>query len=97
MERMRIDLDGVPLVDANGRVTCLFRYRTVDGLVLRLPESVDVTVPWEHVEAASLDLSSGQMRLQFRPGAGKVATFLAGIVQLTGEWTDRAVLRRPPG
>ena len=57
MERMRIDLDGVPLHDGNGRVTCLFRYRTVEGLVLRLPESVDVTIPWEHVREASLDLA----------------------------------------
>jgi hypothetical protein len=93
---MRIDLDGVPLADANGRVTCLFRYRTIDGLVLRLPESVDVTVPWADVAEASLDLGSGHMRIRFHGGASRTAPFLIGIEQLTGEWTDRALLRGVP-
>src|SRR5262245_51140109 len=53
---IRIDLDGVPLDDEDGRTTAIFRFRTTAGLVLALPESVDVTVPFTDLAEASLDL-----------------------------------------
>ena len=51
---IRIDLDGVPLDDEDGRTTAIFRFRTTQGLLLLLPESVEVTVPFSDLDEASL-------------------------------------------
>jgi hypothetical protein len=98
MTRPRIDLDGVALVDAASppMVVAIFRYRTRDGLVLLVPESADVLVPWEHVEEASVDLASGQLRVRLRAPFVARETWLRGAHVLVGEWTDRLVLDRPP-
>ena len=96
MERMRIDLDGVPLKDPNGRVLCIFRFRTLEGLVFALPESVDVTVPWAAIERAVLDLASGSISILFRAGAGQRPGWLGEYNIVEGQWTDRALLVEPP-
>lgn len=96
-DRFRLDLDGVELKDGNGRVVCILRWRTMSGLVLRLPESVDVLVPWRLVAEAALDLAQGGIRLRFAPGAAKELTWLQSWSELNGEWTDRQVLDTPPG
>ncbi len=95
-ERFRLDLDGVELKDGNGRVVCILRWRTVEGLVLRLPESTDVTVPWRLVERAELDLAQGTVRLRFAESAGQELSWLQRWRELEGQWTDRARLERPP-
>jgi hypothetical protein len=100
MTRPRLDLDGVALVDAASPaasgVVAIFRYRTRDGLVLLVPESADVLVPWEHVEEARVDLASG--RLHVRLAASFVAreSWVRGARELVGEWTDRVVLEHAP-
>jgi hypothetical protein len=96
MERMRIDLDGVPLKDPNGRVLCIFRFRTVEGLVFALPESVDVTVPWSAIKQANLDLMSGQISVSFHPSAPERPGWLGEFNTVEGHWTDRALLAEPP-
>jgi hypothetical protein len=95
-ERFRLDLDGVELKDGNGRVVCILRWRTVQGLVLRLPESVDTTVPWRLVAEATLDLQGGTAKVRFQPGAAKELTWLQTWSELAGQWTDRADLEAPP-
>jgi len=95
-ERFRLDLDGVELKDGNGRVVCILRWRTVEGLLLRLPESTDVLVPWKLLREASLDLAGGKARLVFNPGARKELSWLGSWSELSGEWTDRQVLAVPP-
>jgi hypothetical protein len=94
---MRIDLDGVPLDDEDGRTTAIFRYRTTAGLLLALPESVEVTVPFADLVEASLDLLSGQVRVRLVPDAGRRHRWLGAARTLTGVWTDRRVLSAPPG
>ncbi len=96
LERMRIDLDGVELKDANGRVVAIVRWRTTNGLVLRLPESVDVSVPWNLIEGAPLDLASGRIRLLFKADARNTLKWLQSATELEGEWLDRHVLTGPP-
>jgi hypothetical protein len=93
-ERFRLDLDGVTLKDGSGRVVCILRWRTLQGLVLRLPESTDVVVPWRLVAEATLDLAAGTARLRFHPDARKEIPWLSS--DLTGEWTDRQTLDAPP-
>ncbi|HME90016.1 MAG TPA: hypothetical protein VKE49_01225 [Myxococcaceae bacterium] len=95
-ERFRLDLDGVEMKDGNGRVVCILRWRTVQGLVLRLPESTDVMVPWRLVSEAALDLASGGVRLRFKPDARRELTWLQSWTELNGEWTDRQELTSPP-
>jgi hypothetical protein len=94
-ERLRIDLDGVEMKDANGRVVCVLRWRTTRGLTVRLPESVDVDVPWNIISEATLDLAAGQVRLGFRPDAKRSLTWLQSWSSLAGEWTDRHLLEDP--
>lgn len=96
MHHLRIDLDGVPLCDENGRVTAVFRFRTREGLVLNLPESVDVLVPWTALATAELELRSGRLRLEFTPSGTRSLRWLSGSQVLIGEWTDRANLAGPP-
>ena len=91
---VRIDLHGVPLDDEDGRTTAIFLYRTTAGLVLSLPESVDVTVGWADLSEARLDLMSGEVRVAFRDPARYPWLGRARI--LTGRWTDRALLTEPP-
>ncbi len=95
-ERFRLDLDGVELKDGNGRVVCILRWRTMQGLVLRLPESVDTVVPWRLVAEAALDLQAGTARVRFHPGAARELTWLQSWSELAGQWTDRADLESPP-
>lgn len=94
--RFRLDLDGVELKDGNGRVVCILRWRTVQGLVLRLPESTDVTVPWRLVTQAALDLAAGTVQLRFQQDARKELPWLQSWTELNGEWTDRQQLAMPP-
>ncbi len=88
-ERYRLDLDGVDLRDRRGRVVCIVRLRTRQGLVLRLPESTDVTVPWSLVQEARLDLMHGRVLVRFTPQAVSALSWLQAETELTGEWTDR--------
>lgn len=96
MERLRVDLDGVPLHDERGRVTAIFRFRTRDGLMLNLPESVDVLVPWAAIASADLALRTGRLRLEFTSAGARDLRWLSGAKVLTGEWTDRADLGEAP-
>jgi hypothetical protein len=95
--RMRIDLDGVPLDDEDGRTTAIFRYRTTAGLVLSLPESADVRVPLIDLAEAALDLVTGEVRLRFTDEAAPRHPWLGRARRLVGLWTDRALLTAPPG
>jgi hypothetical protein len=94
--RLRIDLDGIPLDDEDGRTTAILRFRTTQGLVLGLPESVDVTLPWTDVAEASIDLLWGRVRVKLRQGAGTRHPWLGAATVLTGQWTDREILDRAP-
>lgn len=95
-ERFRLDLDGVELKDGNGRVVAILRWRTVKGLVLRLPESTDVTVPYRLLETAVVDLAAGTVRLEFHADARRELPWLQSWNALTGTWTDRETLAAPP-
>ena len=94
--KMRIDLDGVPLDDEDGRTTALFRFRTTQGLVLALPESVDVTVPFADLAEAVLDLASAEVRVRFTDEAARRHAWLGRARKLACTWTDRQLLTRPP-
>ena len=96
MERMRIDLDGVPLKDPNGRVLCIFRFRTSEGIVFAIPESVDVTVPWTAIDEAALDLKGGQIRIAFKSSGPERPGWLGQFSTVEGHWTDRTLLTEPP-
>jgi hypothetical protein len=92
--RPRIDLDGVSLVDetTSPMVLAVFRYRTAEGIVLLVPESADVLVPYAEVEAATLDLVLGTVRIVFRADYVERQSWLRGARALTGTWTDRFVM-----
>jgi hypothetical protein len=92
--RPRIDLDGVSLVDetASPMVLAVFRYRTAEGIVLLVPESADVLVPYAEVESAALDLVLGTIRLAFRAPYVERQSWLRGARVITGTWTDRFVM-----
>jgi len=96
MARLRFDLDGIPLDDEEGRTTAILRFRTTTGLVLALPESVDVTVPWGDLAEASVDLSRGRVTVRFADAARARYRWLGAARVLSGAWTDRAVLEAPP-
>ena len=96
MPRMRFDLDGIPLDDEDGRTTAILRFRTTAGLVLALPESVDVTVPWADIASARIDLERGRVEVHLKPGAGRTHRWLGAAQVLTGTWTDRHELEAPP-
>ncbi len=95
-ERPRIDLDGVTLSDPDGpsATVAIFRYRTVEGLVLSMPESADIVVPWAHVTRADLSLVDGQLLVSFSQQYAARAHWLGGVCHLRGRWTDRMTLRR---
>jgi hypothetical protein len=95
--RPRIDLDGVSLVDPKGpaMVLALFRYRTTEGLVLVLPESADLVVPWSHVDETVLDLKNGTLRVTFTQPYAESQNWLRGARTLVGTWTDRLLMAGP--
>lgn len=90
-QRPRIDLDGVALSDEADphMVTAIFRHRTTGGLVLLLPESADVVVPWEEVEEASLDLKTGAVRVRLRAEYVAGQSWARGARVMSGKWLDR--------
>jgi hypothetical protein len=92
--RPRIDLDGVSLVDLTNppMVVAIFRYRTAEGLILLVPESADVLVPWEHVEEARLDLVAGRIVIRLSAAYVERESWLRGAQSLVGTWTDRYVM-----
>jgi hypothetical protein len=94
--RLRFDLDGIPLDDEEGRTTAILRFRTTAGLVLALPESVDVTVPYSDIAEASIDLVAGRVRVRLVDGAGARHRWLGSARELSGRWTDRALIDEPP-
>jgi hypothetical protein len=96
MARLRFDLDGIPLDDEEGRTTAILRFRTTAGLVLALPESVDVTVPWGDLAEASVDLVRGRVTVRFADAARARYRWLGAASVLSGAWTDRQVLEAPP-
>lgn len=96
MPHIRIDLDGVPLDDEDGRTTAIFRFRTTAGLVLALPESVEITIPFSDLAAASLDLIDGHVVLHFTDEGRGRQRWLGAARTLTGRWTDRRLLATPP-
>ena len=93
-ERPRIDLDGVSLADEQNphMVVAIFRNRTTDGLILLIPESAEVVVPWSEVERAELDLRSGFLRVGLTSGYVASQNWLRGARLLTGRWTDRLLM-----
>jgi redox-sensitive bicupin YhaK (pirin superfamily) len=95
-KRPRIDLDGVTLSvpDGPSAAVAIFRYRTVEGLVLSMPESADVVIAWEHVEQADVSLSSGTVTIAFTEAFANTANWLGGVRTLHGQWTDRLTLER---
>lgn len=95
-KRQRIDLDGVTLSNPDGpaAAVALFRYRTVEGLVLSMPESADIVVPWDDVESADLSLVSGKLTVRFTAAYADSANWLGGVRALEGRWTDRLKIRR---
>jgi hypothetical protein len=96
MAGLRIDLDGIPLDDEDGRTTAILRYRTTRGVVLQLPESVEVTVPWGDLDLAEVDLKSGRVMLRIAERACPTHRWLGAARTLAGRWTDRAELEAPP-
>jgi hypothetical protein len=96
MPRLRFDLDGIPLDDEEGRTTAILRLRTTAGLVLALPESVDVIVPWSDVADAAVDLRRGRITVRFVDGAQARYRWLGAARVLSGAWTDRTELEAPP-
>jgi hypothetical protein len=93
---LRIDLDGIPLDDEDGRTTAILRFRTTAGMVLALLESVDVTVPWADVEAATIDLVGGRVRVVIAEAARARHRWLGASRVLSGKWTDRELLSASP-
>ena len=96
MARLRIDLDGIPLDDEDGRTTAILRFRTTRGLVLALPESVDVVIPWADLEEARVDLLRARVIVRFVPDAGRRHLWLGMSRVLSGAWTDRELLDAAP-
>ena len=95
--RPRIDLDGVALNDENNphMVVAIFRYRTTDGLLMLIPESADVLVPWNAVESASLDLKDGHLRVTLAESWVATQNWLRGARRLVGRWMDRYTMAKP--
>jgi hypothetical protein len=96
MSKRRFDLDGIPLDDEDGRTTAILRFRTTRGLVLALPESVDVTIPWSDVASASVDLVKGRIVIEVAEAARQHHRWLGAARRLSGTWTDRELLQEPP-
>jgi len=93
---LRIDLDGIPLDDEDGHMTAIMRFRTTRGMVLALPESVEVTVPWADFERADIDLVRGRVTLAIAHEARARHRWLGASRVLCGKWTDRELLATAP-
>src|SRR5258706_15159708 len=93
---LRIDLDGIPLDDEDGHTCAIMRFRTTRGMVLALPESVEVTVPWGDFERADIDLVRGRVTLAIAHEARQRHRWLGASRVLCGKWTDREELTAPP-
>ena len=95
--RPRIDLDGVALFGEGDPLMPLasFRYRTVDGLLLLIPESGEELVRWPDVREAQLDLASGTLAIRFDEAYARRQNWLRGSSTLEGRWTDRIILTQP--
>jgi hypothetical protein len=93
--RPRIDLEGVALADERTphMVVAIFRYRTTEGLMLLIPESADVVVPWREVEEATLDLKAGRVTVRLAAGYVASQNWLRGATVLTGRWLDRFTMK----
>jgi hypothetical protein len=89
MERIRLDLEGIALHDDADRLFATFRYRTRNGLILNLPESVDVTIPWADIAHCHVDLVSGELVLRFKETHLERYAWLGGKRELRGHWIDR--------
>lgn len=94
--RPRIDLDGVALTDADDPVSliALFRHRTTEGLLLLMPESGELLVPWASVESVALDLMDGKLAITFEPKWAASQRWLRGTRKIVGSWLDRFTLTR---
>jgi hypothetical protein len=93
--RPRIDLDGVALVDADkpgGNVLAVFRLRTSQGLLLLMPESGEMLVPWSAVAGAELDLAAGLLRVRLVREYAEREAWARGAERLVGRWLDRVTL-----
>jgi len=66
-----------------------FRRRTVEGLLLLIPESADLLIPWEVVVEARIDLLRGRVQIEFREDYARRQPWLRGATQLSGNWLDR--------
>ena len=97
--RPRIDLDGVALSaeGGDGATVALLRSRTRAGLVLQVPESADVLLPWADVVDATVDLRSGRVRVTLTDTLVHAESWLRGARTLVGRWVDRVELDSPPG
>jgi hypothetical protein len=95
-KRPRIDLDGLTLhaTDGPSETVAVVRYRTVEGLVLGMPESVDILVPWSAIDRADLCLQTGDIAVNFSDAFVKKTNWLGGKNELAGRWIDRLTLRR---
>lgn len=89
--RPRIDLDGIALSDPNNpyMTLAIFRHRTTEGLVLLIPESAELLVPWAAIERADVDLLKGSVRIELKAQFLATQSWLRGARTLGGEWLDR--------
>ncbi len=92
--RPRIDLDGVTLEDPDtpDAAVAIFRFRTTEGVVLLIPESAEITLSWDEVEAVELDLKDGILSLRVTADYARTHNWLRGASVLRGRWTDRFVM-----
>lgn len=95
-QRLRLDLNWIPLSGPETDVLCLLRFRMKEGLALGVPESCDVTVPWSEIRSAALDLKSGEVRVQFTEEALRKHAWLRNQETCTGTWLDRSAIERRP-
>jgi hypothetical protein len=95
-KRPRIDLDGLTLHATEGpsETIAVLRYRTVEGLVIGMPESVDIVVPWDAIERADLCLQTGRVAVSFSASFVAKTNWLGGKRELEGRWIDRVKLQR---
>ena len=96
--RPRIDLDGVALCDEKSpdTVLAIFRHRLASGLMLLIPETIDVIVPWNEIASAEIDLARGTVRVAFSDESVRRHNWLRGASILIGRWLDRVSFAQPP-
>lgn len=93
--RPRIDLDGVALHDERNAdmIVAIFRYRTTEGLLMLIPESADVLVPWNAIEGATLDLVTGAIEVRLSESYVTNENWVRGARVLSGKWLDRYTMQ----